>query len=305
MSLTAESMTPADIAACTCGNNNNGWGNGNFGDWIILFLIFGMFGWNNGGGFFGGGGNNAGAAENYVLASDFATLQRQLSDGFNNQERRTDAIINGICDLGYTQQSLANTTNMNVMQGNYNTLNAIQQNGYESRLATQTLGSQMANCCCDIREGISGVNYNNAMNTNTIQAKLADTNYNMAMNSNALQRQISDCCCETSRQIERGFCDTNYNLATQNNATLIAIDKVGDRIIDYMAQQNAQALRDENQALRLAASQARQNELLIDRLGTKCPQPAYVVQPPQQVTFPTNCCGGVNYASNSGCGCGL
>lgn len=286
MSLTAESMTPADIAACTCGNNS-GWGNGNFGDWIILFLIFGMFGWNNGGGFFGGGGNNAGAAENYVLASDFATLQRQLSDGFNNQERRTDAIINGICDLGYTQQSLANTTNMNVMQGNYNTLNAIQQNGYESRLATQTLGSQLANCCCDIREGISGVNYN------------------MAMSSNALQRQISDCCCDTSRQIERGFCDTNYNLATQNNATLIAIDKVGDRIIDYMAQQNAQALRDENQALRLAASQARQNELLIDRLGPKCPTAAYVVQPPQQVTFPTNCCGGVNYASNSGCGCGI
>ena len=27
--------------------------------------------------------------------------------------------------------------------------------------------------------------------------------------------------------------------------------------------------------------------------------------PPQQVTFPTNCCGGVNYASyNNGCGCG-
>ena len=214
MSLTPSEMSPADIAAVTgnC-NNNSGWGNGNFGDWIILFLIFGMFGWNNnGGGFFGGGGNNAGAAENYVLASDFATLQRQLSDGFNNQERRTDAIINGICDLGYTQQSLANTTNMNVMQGNYNTLNAIQQNGYESRLATQTLGSQLSNCCCDIREGISGVNYN------------------MAMNSNALQRQISDCCCDTSRQIERGFCDTNYNLATQNNATLIAIDKVGDRI---------------------------------------------------------------------------
>jgi len=287
MSLTAESMTPADIAACTNGGGcNSGWGNGSFGEWIVLFLIFGLFGWgnNNGGGVFGGRGN-AGAADNYVLASDFSMLSRQLSDGFNNQERRTDAIINGICDLGYTQQSLANTTNMNVMQGNYNTLNAIQSNGYESRLATQNLGSQLANCCCDIREGISGVNYA------------------MAMNSNALQRQISDCCCDTSRQIERGFCDTNYNLATQNNATLIAIDKVGDRIIDYMSQQNAQALRDENQALRLAASQARQNELLIDRLGAKCPQPAYVVQPPQSVSFPTNCCGGVNYASSGGCGC--
>lgn len=287
MSITTSEMSPADIRACTCDNGGNGWGNGNFGDWILVFLLAGMFGgFGNGNGFFGGRSNGS-AAENYVLASDSATLQRQMSDGFNNQERRTDAIINGICDLGYTQQSLANTTNMNVMQGNYNTLNAIHQNGYESRLATQNLGSQIAQCYCDIREGISGVNYN------------------MAMNSNALQRQISDSSCDISRQIERGFCDTNYNLATQNNATIIAIDKVGDRIIDYMAQQNAQALRDENQALRLAASQARQNELLIDRLGPKCPTAAYVVQPPQQVTFPTNCCGGVNYASNSGCGCGI
>jgi hypothetical protein len=32
------------------------------------------------------------------------------------------------------------------------------------------------------------------------------------------------------------------------------------------------------------------------------------VQPPQPVTFPTNCCGGVSYANfgynNGGCGCG-
>ena len=128
---------------------------------------------------------------------------------------------------------------------------------------------------------------------------------NMATNTNALTRQIADCCCTVERQIERGFADTNYNLATQNCATLSAIDKVGDRIIDYMANEKMQTLRDENQALRLAASQERQNQFLISQLGYQCPKPAYVVQPPQQVTFPTNCCGGVNYAGYSnGCGCG-
>ena len=66
-----------------------------------------------------------------------------------------------------------------------------------------------------------------------------------------------------------------------------------------------QALRDENQALRLAASQAKQNAFLIDALGEKCPQPAYVVNGPTPVTFPTNYRGGVNYASfGNGCGCG-
>lgn len=259
----------ADIAAATGngnGNGNRGWG-GDWSAWIIIFLIFAAFGWgNNGGGLFGGG--SMGAADNYVLASDFSQLSRQMSDGFNAIERRTDGIVNGICDLGYTQQSLINGTNLNVIQG------------------TNTIAQQIASCCCDIREAISGVNYN------------------MATGNNAIQRQISDCCCDVERQIERGFADTNYNLATQNCATLTAIDKVGDRIIDYMSNEKLQTLRDENQALRLAASQARQNEYLISQLGYQCPKPAYVVQPPQQVTFPTNCCGGVNYAGYSGgCGC--
>lgn len=267
----------SDIAAVT-GNNgksNDGWG-GDWSSWIIVFLIFAIFGGfgNRGGGFFGGGSpNGGGVADNYVITSDFSQLSRQMSDGFSSQERKLDSITNGLCDGFYTQAQLINGVNMN-----------IAQNGYESRLATTNLGSQLASCCCDIREGISGVNYN------------------MAMNTNALQRQIADSSCATQRQIERGFADTNYNLATQNCATLTAIDKVGDRIIDYISNEKMQALRDENQALRLAASQARQNEYLVDRLGYQCPKPAYVVQPPQNVTFPTNCCGSVNFA-NGGCGC--
>jgi hypothetical protein len=96
-----------------------------------------------------------------------------------------------------------------------------------------------------------------------------------------------------------------FDAQAYNCNTLQAIDKVGDRIIDYLANEKAQALRDENFALRLAASQAKQNEYLVERLNPNpWPPPAYVVQPPQQVTFPTNCCGTVNYASNGCGGCG-
>ena len=100
-----ENYSLADIAAAT-GNGGNSCNNGGFGgawgEWILVFLIFALFGgWGNGG--FGRGnsagmdsyGGGMGAASGYVLASDFATIQRQLSDGFNTQERRTDAIING------------------------------------------------------------------------------------------------------------------------------------------------------------------------------------------------------------------
>ena len=89
----------ADIAAATGNNGNNngmGWG-GDWSAWIIIFLIFAAFGWGgNGNGLFGGG--SRGAADNYVLASDFSMLSRQMSDGFASQERKLDSINNGLCD---------------------------------------------------------------------------------------------------------------------------------------------------------------------------------------------------------------
>lgn len=274
MSFENGGMSPADYAAINGNSRNDGlFGGGDGAWWIIILFLFVFCGWGNGNGGFAGNGG-AGASSNYVLASDFATIQRQLSDGFNAQERRTDAVINGICDLGYTQQSLANGINQNVSNGFYNTLNAITTNGYESRLATQNLGSQLASCCCDIREGIQA---------NTTQG---------VMNTNAIQQQIAQCCCEN----EKMQMQAKFEAAQMNCGTLQAIDKVGDRIIDYLANEKAQTLRDENFALKLAASQERQNNYLVSQLGYQCPKPAYVVQPPAQVTFPT--------WNNNGCGCG-
>ena len=137
---------------------------------------------------------------------------------------------------------------------------------------------------------------------------------------NTLSHQISDCCCETQRLIERGFCDTNYNLATQacdtrrtiTDSTRDIIDNQNNgirSILDFLTQDKIATLTAENQSLKFAASQAAQNAFitanqeaqtaeLIRRLDTPCPVPAYVVPNP-------NCCYG-NYGLtwNSGCGCG-
>ena len=268
MSITTSEMTPADIRACTCGNDGYGNGNGMFGNdgawWLIVLLLFG-YGRNGFGGGFGGGyGGGGGVGENYVLATDFATIERKL-DGINN----------GICDATF---QLTNTLNSNFR----NVDNAICTLGYQALQNTSAIQSQLAGCCCDIQGAIKDVAYGNAMNTNQ------------------LDRRISDCCCD----IEKMNMQNRFDAQAYNCNTLQAIDKLGDRIIDYMSNEKIQALRDDNMALRLAASQAKQNEYLISRLGDKCPEPAYIVQPPQQVTFPTNCCGTVNYASNGCGGCG-
>lgn len=231
-----DGLSASDIALLNGNgrNNGDGFGDGN-GWWIILFFLC-MFGWGGRG--FGGfvGNNGSGSAvDGYVLTSDFANIERKI-DGVNN----------GLCDGFYTQAQLVNGVNMNIMQGN----NALQ--------------SQLAQCCCDIREGISGINYN-----------------------------IATQACGIGRQIESGFAQTNYNMAAQNCQTLQAIDKVGDRVIDYLANEKMQSLRDENQALRLAASQQAQNNYLVDQLGQKCPIPAYITCNPF-APVQNNCCCGCN-----------
>lgn len=239
--MESNSYSLSDIAAVS-GRNNDGLFGGDNGWWIILLFVLFACGW---GGFGGGYGNmgGGGAAQNYVLASDFATIQRQLSDGFNGIDNALDRQNAGICDLGYTQLSLNNQLGMNMMQG----FNAVQ--------------TQLADCCCKTQSGIERINTNNAMNTATI-----------------------------SREIERGFCDTNYNTQTQHYQTMSAIDKVGDRIIDYLNAEKAQTLRDENQALRLAASQAAQNQYLVNTLRP-CPIPAYPSCNPWANTAPFGACG--------------
>lgn len=75
------------------------------------------------------------------------------------------------------------------------------------------------------------------------------------------------------------------------------------------AQDKIATLQAENQSLKLAASQSNQNAVLmaamdankaeiLRRTGAECPTPAYVVQPPQPVTFPNFC-----NPCNNGCGC--
>ena len=114
------------------------------------------------------------------------------------------------------------------------------------------------------------------------------------MNTNELSRQISDCCCAA----EKMNMQNRFDAQAYNCNTLQAIDKVGDRIIDYLANEKTQALRDENFALRLAASQEKQNNYLIAQLGDKCPIPAYLTCNPNA---PLNY--SVNYGNGCGCGC--
>ena len=95
----------ADIAAATGNNgrNNDGFGSDGNWAWVLIFLIFAFGGWGrNGNGF---GGTGSGATDNYVLASDFATLQRQIDSSTATLERKSDTIQQGLCDGFYAMNT--------------------------------------------------------------------------------------------------------------------------------------------------------------------------------------------------------
>jgi hypothetical protein len=245
------------------GNNNNGFGNGfGNGDWawiIILFLIFG-----NGRGFGNGFGGSNGIGENYVLATDFATIERKL-DGINNGICDSTFALNNTINNGFfgVQNSLTqgfSGINTALLQGNY---------ALSSQLADCCCGvkTQLADCCCRIERGIDGINYNNSLQTNILQQTLCNNTRDIIENQNANYRALHD-------------------------------EIVANRIEDKNAQ--IQAQQNEINALRLSASQERQNNYLISQLGDKCPVPAYVVNGPTPVNFPVNCCG--TYTGYNNCG---
>ena len=173
-------LSASDVALLT-GNGNSGFGgNGDNAWWIILFLIFGL-GRNGFGGGYGGGG----VGENYVLATDFATIERKL-----------DSVNAGICDATFALNNTMTNGFAGVQQSlcqGFNGVNtAIYQNGFNTERGLWNVSSQIADCCCQTQRSIDQVNYNTAMNTNAIQQTLCNNTRDIIENANANYRAIHE-----------------------------------------------------------------------------------------------------------------
>ena len=202
-----------------------------------------------------------------------------IQRGFDNQAvvSKLDGINNGICSLGYDQLAQMNGINTNILQTGFGIQQAINA------------------------DTVSGM-----QNTNAIQSTLT----NMAA-------QNASCCCETQRQIERGFADTNYNIATQACETRQAIADSTRQVIDFLTQDKIATLTAENNDLRRAASQDRQNALLTTAMTAQTNQILDAVRPTPVPAYPAaSPCGLGNWSPqvlsngyntgcccNTGCGC--
>ena len=254
------------------GGGNKGGMFGGDGSWIfaiiILAMVFGGGQWGGLGGGFGGGGGGGGGR--VAFAEGWAT-QADVRAAVDQQTliSKLDQQTYGLAD---TFTALNNTLNSNFRGID----NAMCTLGYNTQQGFNNLSHQLSDCCCETRAAIQA---------NTTQG---------VMNTNAIQQQIASCCCD----LEKMNMQNRFDAAQANCGTLQAIDKLGDRIIGYMADRDTQNLRDELQGYRLAASQMKQNQYLIDQLRP-CPVPAYITCNPFAASYGT----GYNNGGNC-CGCG-
>ena len=275
-------VAPAYMSGC-----NNGFG-GDWGEWIILLLLFGLFG--NGGWGNGFGGNNQ-------LGYDFPWLlngQNNINANTNNGFR--DAMIND--GINGIQNNITSGFGdvQTALCGGFAGVNA-SINGAQNAIANQLYTNQIS----DLERSFN--------------AQTASTQGFMN-----LQSQLAQCCCDS----RLSSCQTNNTIISEGNATRMA-DATNTRdiidsntrgtqaILDKLCQLELDGYKRENDNLRTqlneanrAASQAAQNTLItqgfaneVDQLYSRlnnCPIPST----PVYGRTPIFNCGNGGYA---GCGC--
>ena len=174
-----------------------------------------------------------------------------LTSDFANVERKIDSVNSGMCDGFYAQAQLINGVTQGMSNG-FMTAELSRAN-QQAALMQQLNAMQRSadNCCCENR------------------AAIAQVRYDMATQA-----------CDTRNTIQNAARDITDN---QNAGTR--------EILNFLTQSRIQGLESENQALKLAASQAAQNNYLVNTLRP-APIPAYQVQNPY--SYGANGCGGCN-----------
>lgn len=215
----------SDIAAVT---NNDGL-NGNNG-WWILIILFALFGGWGRGGYYSEGG------------------QSEVQRGFDNQAviNKLNGLENGMASLGYEQLAQINGVNTNITAAMNSLQNVAQQNAISQMQSNFALQSQLSDCCCQNREAISQLKYDNATSACSITNAINQAAQQIMQNDNANYRQLHD-----------------ENIAIQMEAK-------NERIAD---------LQSRLAAADLAASQAAQNNYLISQLRPS-PVPSFEVPNP-------------------------
>lgn len=264
-------------------------GNGGFGGfgsdsaiWLIVLLAL-IWGNGNGNGFGGFGGNS--------FDNGYAWLSNGQKEIMNNTNNGFDTLhlsnqIEGVRDGVYgISNQLCNSTSDVVSALNNGFSNAeISANArqiadmnqhFNNQISTlqgfNTLGSQLADCCCENRLGIANLNSTILSENCADRAALADGLKDVLINQTANTQRILDQLCNDK------------------------IDAKNEKILDLQRQLDMADLRASQTAQNAFISNSLNNEidLMYNRL-VNCPIPSTPVYGRTPI-----------FTCNGGCGCGM
>lgn len=122
------------------------------GSGIWLFAILALMWGGNG---FGGRNNNVATTDDL----NFGRLESQVRSNADLTERKSDAISNGICSLGYTLAEKFGETNALIIAENQKTRDLIQQNKIET-LQGRINQLELSQAMCGVVRYPNGMTYN-------------------------------------------------------------------------------------------------------------------------------------------------
>lgn len=267
--------------------NNGGFGNGAFGGeglwFLILFaILFANGGWggNGNGGFFGGNSFDNGYA---WLSNGQKEIMNNTNNGFDtlHLSNQIEGVRDGV--YGLSNQMCNSTSDVvsavnNGFSGAEISANGRQianmQQAFNNQITTlqgfNSLGSQLADCCCENRLGVANLNSTILSENCADRAALADGLKDVLINQTANTQKILDTICQDK------------------------IDAKNEKILDLQRQLDMADLRASQTAQNAFISQGFANEVdaLYNRLNT-CPVPTTPVYGRTPI-----------FTCNNGCGCG-
>ena len=295
MSLTAESLTPADLSAIVSGNDNNGFGGD--GAWLILFILFAMNGgWGNG---FGGGFGGGMGYDFPWLLNGQNGINNNVNDGFRDAQLNDNitSVRDGISGLatqlcgccGDMQMGMANGfSGVQMALANGFAGNAAAITGAQNGITQQLYNNEIASLNRSFAEQTANVQGFNAVN-----AGLADAKY----------VEATEACATRTANAE----NTRDIIDSQTRGTQAILDKLYALELDGYKRANDN-LRTQLNMASLNASQAAQTATLqqgqaaeVDALYNRlknCPVPSQPVYGNQPIFT-------CQPQSNCGCGCGM
>ena len=150
-----------------------------------------------------------------------------------------------------------------------------------------------------INQGFAGLNQTVTNGFAGVNNAICTLGYQNQAGFNTLANQIASCCCD----LKQLNLENRYLNERQTCDIVAAINAGNQRLVDIYTTDKLASKDARIAALEAQISNAEQSAYLLNELKP-CPKASYLVQPPQPVTFPTNCCGNVAYANYGFGACG-